>query len=433
MPRRLIGLLPETSFLRKLSILASGTVLGQALVILSSPLLTRLFTPAEFGLFAVFAGLAGIVGGLAGLRYEFAIPVMEADADAAALTVVAALAVLLTTLVLASLIWAFGAWFADMVNTPALGPWLWLLPPAVLVWGLGSALTYWSVRRRTYKINAVNRTLQLGSQAGSQVGLGFLGTGGVGLIMGYTLGYVVRFGHFLHRLPAADRRLLTTQPRATIWRRARENWRYPAFGFPSAAFQSICQHAPAILLAALYGPMLAGFYALSQRIMGLPVRMLSEAGAKVFIGEIRDIEPAQLHRYFLRITFLFFSIGCLGALPLVFYAPQLFSFVFGQPWLQAGEITRLLIPLYLSKFLEQPVSIILYYFNKQHLHFISTAINFIALITSFGIGHLLTLDAQTTILIFSLTSGASFLITLMISWRLAHRVNTARPTELQPK
>ncbi|MEO1020499.1 MAG: lipopolysaccharide biosynthesis protein, partial [Pseudomonadota bacterium] len=86
MPRRLIGLLPETPFLRKLSILASGTVLGQALVILSSPLLTRLFTPAEFGVFAVFAGLAGIAGGLAGLRYEFAIPVMEADADAAALT-----------------------------------------------------------------------------------------------------------------------------------------------------------------------------------------------------------------------------------------------------------------------------------------------------------------------------------------------------------
>lgn len=430
MPRRLIGLLPETSFLRKLSILASGTVLGQALVILSSPLLTRLFTPEEFGLFAVFAGLAGIAGGLAGLRYEFAIPVMEADADAAALTVVTALVALVVALVLAWLIWAFGDWFVDVVNAPALDPWLWLLPPAVLVWGLGTALTYWSVRRRTYTVNAVNRTLQLGSQAGSQIGLGWLGTGGVGLIMGYTLGYAVRLGHFLHRLPAADRRLMTSQPPATLWRKARENWRYPAFGCPSAAFQSICQHAPAILLAALYGPVLAGFYALSQRIMGLPVRMLSEAAAKVFIGEIRDIDPARLHRYFLRTTFLFFSIGCLGALPLILFAPQLFSWIFGRPWLEAGEITRLLIPLYLSKFVEQPVSIILYYFKKQHWHLVSTALNFVALLTSFGIGYLLSLDAHATILIFSVTSGASFLFALAISWRLAYRANAVGVAKL---
>jgi O-antigen/teichoic acid export membrane protein len=49
MPLHLGRLLPESAFLRKLSVLASGSILGQVLVILSSPFLTRLFTPEEFG------------------------------------------------------------------------------------------------------------------------------------------------------------------------------------------------------------------------------------------------------------------------------------------------------------------------------------------------------------------------------------------------
>jgi hypothetical protein len=69
----------------------------------------------------------------------------------------------------------------------------------------------------------------------------------------------------------------------------------------------------------------------------------------------------------------------------------------------------------------QPVSMILYYFKRQEIHLLGAALNGLALVGSFGGGHLLALDARSTILIFSLASGGSFLLTLYFSWRLARR------------
>ena len=204
MPRRLRHLLPDSSFLRKWWLLASGTIMGQALVVISSPLLTRLVTPEDFGLFAVFSALVGIAGGAAGLRYEYAVPLAAADEDAAAIAAVVVLTSAGLAALAAGLVWLCGGWFVERLDAALLGPWLWLLPPAIFVWGSGSALNYWSVRRGTYGVNAINRTLQLGAQTAGQLGTGFAGWGAPGLIIGYLFGYLTRLGN-------GDRRLVDIQ------------------------------------------------------------------------------------------------------------------------------------------------------------------------------------------------------------------------------
>jgi O-antigen/teichoic acid export membrane protein len=414
----------ESSFLRKFSMLASGTIVGQALIILSSPLLTRLYRPEDFGIFAVFGSLVAIGGVVVALRCEYGIAAAEDDQDAAAMVLVTAAISALMALLFAWLVWVFGGWFVDLVNVAALQPWLWLVPPATFLWGLGSALTYWSVRQKDYKVNAVNRILQFGSQAGGQVGLGFLGTGVPGLILGYLLGYIVRLGHFLVVLPAGTVDRLRRQRAGSLWRVTRENWRHFAFVFPAAALQSICQHAPAILLAALYGPALAGFFALSQRIMAMPVRILGEAASKVFLGELRSVENGEIERYVLRTCLLFVCLGGLGTLPLLLFGPSLFALAFGEPWRETGVIAQLLIPLFLAKFIGQPLSMILYYFRTQQIYLLTTAsLNATALFACFGAAKFLALEARTVILLFSLTSGFSYLLTIYLSWQQAQRAD----------
>lgn len=413
----------ENSFLRKFSTLASGTIVGQALIILSSPLLTRLYSPDDFGVFAVFGSLVAIGGVVVALRCEYGIAAAADDEDAAAMVLVTAAISGLMALLFAWMVWVFGGWFVNLVKMGALQPWLWLVPPATFLWGLGSALTYWSVRQQAYRVNAVNRILQFGSQAGGQVGLGFLGAGVPGLIFGYLLGYVVRLGHFLVALPAGTVDRLRRQRAGSLWRVTRENWRYFAFAFPAAALQSICQHAPAILLAALYGPALAGFFALSQRIMAMPVRILSEAASKVFLGELRSIENGALGRHVVHTCLLFTCLGGVGILPLLLFGPSLFALAFGEPWRETGVIAQLLVPLYLAKFIGQPISMILYYFHRQQVHLLIAILNAIGLFACFGAADILALEARTVILLFSLTSGCSYLLTIYLSWQQAQRAD----------
>ena len=422
---RLRRFLPESSFVRKCWLVASGTIAGQALVILSSPLLTRLYSPEEFGLFAVFGALVGIAGSTTGLRFEYAVPLLGDEQDAAAMVGLVVLTSILLGLVAIAGIWFFGAFLAGVVEAPSLAPWLWLLPPAIVVWGFGSALSYWSVRRATYGVNGFNRTLQLGSQTAGQVGLGVAGLGAPGLILGYLLGYVVRMGHYLWRLTAADRRLLVSPSFRRMWRNAQANWRYPAFAFPSSLLAQISQLAPALLVAALFGPAMAGFYALSQRIMGLPVRMLSEAASQVFLGEMRDLGQADLHRLFLRTVILFTGLGLIGMLPILLFAQPLFVLIFGEAWREAGVLAQLLVPLYIARFVSLPISQLLNALNRQDMHLFLAILNNLTLVVSFGAGYLLPLDGPTTILVFSLSSTAIYIGRLVVCWRLVKRVPTA--------
>ena len=94
-------LIPQSTYARNVITLMTGTAFAQALPIAVSPILTRLYSPAEFGVFAMYLAVASILGVLVTGRYELAILIPKQDRDAihiAALS--AALSVLLSGLLL---------------------------------------------------------------------------------------------------------------------------------------------------------------------------------------------------------------------------------------------------------------------------------------------------------------------------------------------
>jgi len=239
--------------------------------------------------------------------------------------------------------------------------------------------------------------------------------------VGYLLGYAVRLAHYLLRLPFAERRQLLTPSPERMWQNARHHWRYPAFAFPSSLLQGFCQLSPAVLIAVFYGPTIAGFYALSQRMLGLPARMLSEAASQVFLGEIRGLDGAALQRYFLRTVVLFAGLGTIGIVPVLLFAPPLFAVIFGEAWREAGVIVQLLVPLYLARFIVQPVSQILHVLKRHELHFLANGLMGTSLILVFAIADRFDFSPQTAILCFSLTSGMALLFQLGVSWHIIHK------------
>ncbi len=420
---RLRRLLPETPFLRKLLMLASGTMAGQAILVLSSPLLTRMFTPAEFGGFAVFAAIAAIAGIGTGLRFDFAIPIVRDDADAAALVGMTVLCSVATTALAVLAIWLGRTWLGELTDMSTFWIWLWLLPLAMLLWGLGCAMSFWSVRRGRFAVNGTAFTLQAGSQAGSQLIFGLFGGGVPGLIVGFIIGYFARLGYYVVRVPRVEWALFAQPRLSQIWHNALVNWRYPAMALPSQLLESTCQMAPVIIVAWLFGPGTAGWYALGQRIIGLPVRVLSEAASQVLLGELRHLDGQGLHRFFLRTVFLFTGLGLIGMIPVFLFAPPVFAVVFGEPWREAGIIVQLLVPFYLLRFVVMPISQVLYYLQRQGLVLLSSILTTLAMLGSFGAGYYRALDAQATILLFSLTSSASLALYLAVTWVLTKNAN----------
>jgi O-antigen/teichoic acid export membrane protein len=433
-PRMLVSprrYLPEKAFLRKLFTLASGTIVGQAIVVASSPLLTRLFTPAEFGQFAVLAAVIAITGISICLRLEFAVPVVSSDEEAAALMAGAVLVATINAIVVALLVLLLGPWLIVRVDAELLAHWLWLIPLTIWIWGIGSVMNYWALRRGRYRVNGVNRMLTLGTQAGGQLGLAVVGFGAPSLFLGYVLGYFVRLGHHLTHLPAVDRRLLFVlhDPRL-VWRTVRSNWRYPAFIAPSSLLHNICEMIPAIIIATIYGPAAAGLYALTQRIMNIPTKLLGEAASEVFLGEGRALTGTALKQFFLRTTFFFLVLAICGMIPVLLFAQDFFAIVFGEGWRVAGLFAQLLMPLYIFRFVAHPISQLLNIMQKQHFHFIAYIFNFVATIVSFSMAFHFNWGVANAILVFSISSSLSFIFAIVISWRIIHQPAVAAEPDI---
>ena len=424
MLERLRHHLAGNRFIRRLLMLSGGTAVGQGLLVLSSPLLTRLYTPEEFGLFAIFSALSAILGVMIALRYEFAVPIAKHDKEAAELVAVAAFVTFLACLLLCMLLWFLASDIALVLGAAELASYLWILPPSLLLWGIGSALYFWMIRKGHFRLNSINRTIQFGSQAIAQVLLGLVALGGLGLILGYVLGYLTRFAHLATGLSRGERSRLC-RPTVRGMRRALcKHWRYPAFSASSSVLQSISQMLPAVLVAMLFGPAMAGWFALAQRVVALPVRLLGDSASQVFLGEIANAEPQRLMQLFKRTTGLFLIVGVIGMLPLMLLGPWLFALLFGEPWREAGVIVQILVPLHLARFVATPISQTLNVLQRQDLHLVTSLIGALALLVSFGTGWWLGLDAHATLALFSFVTCAAFAFYIGTTW---YQLRCAQP------
>lgn len=431
MLRGFLSFLPRGRFTRRLAWLTGGTLVGQLLLVAVMPLLTRLYIPEDFGLFAVLGALNGIFGLVMAGRYEFAIPLAAKDDEAAALVVLGSLIALLLTLLSLLLVWGLGETLAELTGMPALVPLLWLLPPILLATGLGQPFEYWSIRRETLRLNSASRVIQLGGQAVSQAIFGVMGTGALGLTLGYGLGYLGRLAVFLVTLPVCDRAaLMATQP-AQMRRLARSLRKYPTYSTASSLLRAATQFLPVILLAALYGPAIAGGFDVAQRILTVPVRLLSGAASQVFLVEAAQRTAAEVLRLFVRVVPRFLLLGFAGMAPLLLAGPWLFALVFGEPWREAGSFAQALVAAQLARFVAIPVSQSFNVFGRQDLEFSSALLNGLALVSSFALIGWLECRPATAVLLYSVASALSQLAMLGLAWRTTRHA-AAQPVPVVP-
>lgn len=357
-------LLPRSRFARSVSVLAGGTAMGQIIVVAASPILTRLYSPEDFGVLAVYIGLLGLLAVIASLSYQFAIPLPKSDKEAASVTALCLLVVLGMTAISAAIVWAWGEPIAMALNTPALVPYLWLLPLGLLLIGVYEVFRYWAIRTRAFPAIARTKLTQAISMVGVQLGAYTLGP--LALLLGQTTGYAAgasRLGLLsVRRNWDAFRqvRLADIRWAATRYRR------FPIYSSWGGLFDKVGTELPAILFAALFSPAAAGIYMLAQRVLAMPIQLLGKAIADVFFSSAAeahrngDLAPlvSSIHRKLAHI-----------AMPPIFLlllaGPDLFGSVFGADWRQAGEFAQWIAPCVYLIFVTSPLSTLFSVMEKQ--------------------------------------------------------------------
>ncbi len=172
---------------RNLGLLVGGTALGQAITVIVLPILTRPYSPSDFGAMAVFVSLVVPLSAIAAFRYDMAIPLQTSDREAGSLLWLSGLLILLFTAFLTVILVPLSPRVAQLAQVPELEPYLWLAPVAFMAGGFYHALSYLAVRHRAFRLLATTRVNQGIGQAVSQIGIGTVSSGPLGLLVGITI------------------------------------------------------------------------------------------------------------------------------------------------------------------------------------------------------------------------------------------------------
>lgn len=394
-------LLPRQPFARSVSVLVGGTASGQMLMVLAAPLLTRLFSPEDFGLLAVYGGLLAVFLVVANLRYEIAIPLPEDEQTATDVTVLSLLAGCLTSLLTAVLVLCAGDAIAARLGVPALAGHLWLLPVGVFCGSLYLAVHYWAVRHKRFADIAGTRIKQVVTTLAVQL-LGFK-LGPLALLLGHAsghgMGFVALGRHLLHSPQ------LRQVSAAGILAAARRYRRFPLFSTWTGLFNTAGSQLPPLMLAALFDPVAAGLYTLAQRVLGAPMAVIGTAIGGVFLANAAEARrEGRLAPLVASVHERLAQIAMPPALIILFAAPQMFTLVFGERWHDAGHFAQWMAPWLYVTFVASPLSSLFDVLEQQKRELLFHAVLLATRIGAIATGAMLG-DLQLTIALFALGSA----------------------------
>lgn len=332
-----------------LGLVASG-VAAQALPLLLGPLLTRLFTPAQFGQFTVFATVAASIGVVACARYDFALPMAAGEADARDLMALCLRVLGLTTVLAvlpAALLFAAGQG----------SHWL-LLPAAVASYAAVQLLVLWATRAERLHHVSASRVTQYGGASVLQAAGGIMQGGVWALVLGPVVAAMAAALLWLRQpAPLGGWAGLVRVPRRQWLATARRHRDFPLLNTPHAFLGTLQDTLAVMIIIAWTGEAAAGFWGLALRYVKAPASIIGFAVSQALYPRLVRLE-GEAARTALRQVMSGLGIAALVLVVVLLAAgPGLFAWAFGERWREAGELARALSPYIGVHFVASPLAV----------------------------------------------------------------------------
>ena len=343
-------LLNKSDFIKSSFTLIFGTVLAQLIPIALQPILRRIYSPEEFGLFAVYLSLIGMVVVAANLRYESTIVLPEDDDKASNLVVGGFLISLVFSLVLFILLFFLGNNLIQLLSLPnEISKWLYVLPFSVFVISCSRILNFWLTRKKAFKASAINKVARRSSEGVIQT-IGNTAQSS-GLIIGNIVGDTVNL--FVSILQSVKHGLSFKVYKISITKQQLIKYiEFPKYSTIPTLLNSVSLFLPVIIINQFYSQEVTGYFDLSRQMLALPLALVSMAVSQVLIQKIVEHKQnrKKITKLVTKIALVLLAMSALGIMVIELFGIELFTFIFGDEWELSGRITQILIFSYAIKF-----------------------------------------------------------------------------------
>ena len=372
----------RNSFLKHLSVLMAGTALSNLLIIMTTPILTRLYSPEDFGSLSIFLSILYTLTIIVSLRYETAIPLPEKEEDAFHLLILSTwIAVVMSALTFGTVILLY---IADILHIPGIEGHIWLLSLSLLGIGLFQVLNNWAIRTEEFDSVSKSKVMMNSGQVGSQMLLGLLSPTVLSLLVGEVAG---RFSGVVAYMKTLKQNRLRSYPISIVKMKQvmRRYKSFPLVSSWSALLNNAGTQLPVFFLVAVFDTKTAGFFFLAQKILTVPEGLLGFSASQVYMSQAAQqarLSYREFRTFFWDIVKKMVIMGSvtIGALALV--APPLIQIVFGDVWTETGAFIQVLSIMYVMRIIVHPLVANFYVFEALKTQTVAEAIRFVLIVLS---------------------------------------------------
>lgn len=420
-------------FVRNVLIMVTGTASAQAVHLLLSPFITRLYGPEAFGLMGLFVAIIGVFTPIAALTYSNAIVLPESDEDAKKLVKLSINISLFFGVLMGLVLLFLHSSIVKVLKIEEIGPYLYLLPVVILFAALSQTAEQWLIRTKQFSVNAKVAFVQSILYQGGKVGIGlFFPLASVLIVLSAAaegLKALLLIG--FSRKSNYQSPLHTSKSSYTVWGIARRYNDFPKYRAPQSFINAVSQSLPVILLASFFGPASAGFYAIGRTVLSMPVQLIGKSVGDVFYPRIAEADKRGENISAL-INKATSSLALLGILPfgaVIVLGPWLFAFVFGEEWITAGEYARWIAFWAFSSFIARPSIVSLPVLSAQKFHLVYTIIMLLVWSASLAIGFYVFSSDDLAVALWGITGGLLNFILILITLLISSRHDEGRKQE----
>lgn len=321
----------------------TGTAVAQVLNIVVAPILSRLYDPEAFGIFAVYTSIVSIFIVIIGLRYELAIVLPKKQEEAVNLLFLSIIVVVIMTMLSTVILFLFKDYLEEIFHIQKFNEFIWWIPISIFFFGVCNSLNYWSTRQKGFKRLSISQIFRSITVVTTQVTGGLAKIGSIGLVAGQAIGNTVATAVLGKQIWKDDGHVLKSSFNIKKIREVAHTYsEFPKYSAPQALVNSISQNIAPFILSAYFSPTVVGHYSLSLRLLQLPVILIGESVRRVFYQRIAEIHNKgdNLRKYLIKFTILLGLLVIAPTIVIFLFGPQIFAFALGEKWYEGGRYAR---------------------------------------------------------------------------------------------
>ncbi len=373
-----MGQMLKSEFVRNIFTLVSATFIAQLISYTITPILTRLYSPEDFGELALFMRIIGMGTAIATLRYEQAVPIVKLDWHALRLVGIVLKLILFVGLVMV----VFGSIWLFLSQDSAKNLGYMLVPFGVILLAYYTLGSSWLLRFKLVRqLGIVHITNTIVSNVLKIIGFQF---GYLGLILGTVAGYI------LACIPISKVLLKDkTSLKVNLWSKrnyavAKEFSDFPKINFPHGLTDYGRDMLVAVLFISLFSKAEYGLYDHAFKMLRLPLILIGAAIGQLFLQKCAaSINEGNDPTKFVYKTLKTLALMCIVPFGVLFiWGEDLFAFVFGKEWAPSGHYSQIMAIWLASNFVLSPITALPTVLRRQGSFFVLSVLMSITLILS---------------------------------------------------